>query len=434
MTKLGITAAILAVFTCNATASDWREFFHRGVQARKEGRYQDAQRDLVAALAEAHFDERDIRRAELEGLLANVANMLGETVKADRLYRESLGILEHYQRPDPNIQQLVLGDFGVFCIEQGRFKEAAAYLSKALATSRTEFGDGDPRTAVAKLGMGRLYLEQSRLSEAEEFLLAAAGVLDSVEPPDHNSRIACGIALGTLYAAEGRYTGALAILQRAAEEARQLGEMNPWYADVLAQLGGLYRIEGNQARSEPLLRKALAIYEASAGQDAPKVGYVLLLQSMNALTEKKSSIAESEVRRALAIFQKAGGADSRMSALAEYRLAEAMAQQGKNAEAEDLLKAALSIQERTYPNGHTVIADTLYDLAEVEVSQRHYTEAAWSYERAISIYEKADGPFCGNLSRALHRYARILRTNRTSEAKAMETRAQELARSAKAFK
>jgi hypothetical protein len=41
------------------------------VYRRKQGRYQDAQRDL-----EAHFDERDFRRAEIEVLLATVANML----------------------------------------------------------------------------------------------------------------------------------------------------------------------------------------------------------------------------------------------------------------------------------------------------------------------------------------------------------------------
>ena len=96
MTKLWTTATLFAVFICNAAESDWRELLNSDVQARKQGTYQDAQRDLEAALAEAHFDERDIRRAEIEDLLATVANMLGEIAKADRLYRESLGILEHY--------------------------------------------------------------------------------------------------------------------------------------------------------------------------------------------------------------------------------------------------------------------------------------------------------------------------------------------------
>jgi hypothetical protein len=50
--------------------SDGREFLG-SVQARKQGRYQNAQRDL-----EAHFDEREIRRAEIEDLPATVANML----------------------------------------------------------------------------------------------------------------------------------------------------------------------------------------------------------------------------------------------------------------------------------------------------------------------------------------------------------------------
>jgi hypothetical protein len=86
MTKLGITATILAVFARRATASDWREFFNSGVQARKQDRYQDAQRDLGTALAEAHFDERDIRRAEIEDLLATVGrsvHALGQQNIAD---------------------------------------------------------------------------------------------------------------------------------------------------------------------------------------------------------------------------------------------------------------------------------------------------------------------------------------------------------------
>jgi hypothetical protein len=71
MTKLWITATLFAIFACHAAAeSDGREFLG-SVQARKQGRYQDAQRDL-----EAHFDEREIRRAAIEDLLATVANML----------------------------------------------------------------------------------------------------------------------------------------------------------------------------------------------------------------------------------------------------------------------------------------------------------------------------------------------------------------------
>jgi hypothetical protein len=84
MTKLWITATLFAVFARHAAAeSDGREFLG-SVQARKQGRYQDAQRDL-----EAHFDEREIRRAAIERSSRHCGEHAGVQLSVLRLTRRS---------------------------------------------------------------------------------------------------------------------------------------------------------------------------------------------------------------------------------------------------------------------------------------------------------------------------------------------------------
>jgi tetratricopeptide (TPR) repeat protein len=299
-----------------------------------------------------------------------------------------------------------------------------------LAVASKVFGEGDARTASGKANLGRLYMLEGKLADAERLLVDAVRVHETVLPAGHPDRIASENGLATLYAAQGRSAGAEQMIQKVTKDAPQLGEQHPLYAASLVELAGVYRLAGRPGRGQPLLRKALAIYETSIGPDCPPVAYTLLFMSIDALSANEPALAENQLRRALDIFRKTNGPDHPMTALAEYRLAQAYSQQMKYGEAELLLKHALTIQEGVYPNGHMAIADTLYGLAEVEAVQRRYTDAEWNYQRAISIYENLDQA-SPSLAIALQHYAKVLRIKRTTEAKALERRAIELGQAAK---
>jgi tetratricopeptide (TPR) repeat protein len=121
-------------------------------------------------------------------------------------------------------------------------------------------------------------------------------------------------------------------------------------------------------------------------------------------------------------------------AIGEYQLAQAYALQGKYAEAKLLLEHALSIQERTYPLGHPVIADYLFALADLATLRQRYTEAEWYCQRAIAVYETSVGASYPGLANVLRHYAKLLRMNRSAEARALENRAKELQRAARSSK
>jgi tetratricopeptide (TPR) repeat protein len=192
----------------------WKDSVQKGLFAREQGHYKEAQHYFETALAEARFDAQDIHRAELDNLIAGVSDVLGESTKAERLYLEAKTILESHENAEPALQCLILSDFGSFRSKQGRLEEAEAYLKQALAVASTVFGEGDARTASNKANLGRLYTIEGRLAEAEGLLADAVRVHESALPERHPDRIASENGLAALYATEGRSAVTLPRLAR----------------------------------------------------------------------------------------------------------------------------------------------------------------------------------------------------------------------------
>ena len=100
------------------------------------------------------------------------------------------------------------------------------------------------------------------------------------------------------------------------------------------------------AEAEPLMRRALAIDEASFGAEHPNVASHLnnlaqLLQDTNRLAE-----AEPLMRRALAIDEASFGAEHPNVATRLNNLAELLQDTNRLAEAEPLMRRALAIDEQ----------------------------------------------------------------------------------------
>jgi len=416
-----------------AANSPWEESRRNGAAAREQGKYSEARRWFETALTQAEFDDGDLRRADLDDELAAVCEVIGDEAAADRLYADALKILAKHPNDGVDVRSVVLGGLGMFRARQGRLHDADDTLEEALASAKAIYGARDPRLASLQSSLGQIDVMQGKLADAESLLQSAIKIQKTTPHSIASERIASEVALGTLYMTEGRYSEAESILSPANEEASRLAKSYPW-AGALAALADLYRLEGKPARSEPLLKRAQAIYEAAFGPDSARVGEILLDRSIDSLAAKKSTVAENEIIRALEILRKANGQEHATVALAEFRLAQAYTQEGQYAEAEPLLRHALSIEERTYPEGHLLIADCLLQLAEVERLQQHYPDAEQQYRNAIAAYEKVRNQGSAGLAVALRQYAKLLRTSRTEEAKALEKRAEGLQRSVETFR
>jgi tetratricopeptide (TPR) repeat protein len=374
---------------------------------------------------------QDLRRADLDDILAGKSQLEGDEVAAEQLYRDALSILEKHPDDGADVRARVMGGLGLFRARQGRVEEAREILQKALAGASAALGERDSATASLKSCLGQIYLLQGRAAEAESLLKDAV----ETQRAGHASvadRVVSEAALGAVWTHEGRYSAAEPILQQAVEEARELGESHPTYAGALTTLADLYRVEGKQARMEPLLRKAQAIYAAAFGAESPRVAEIMLDRSIETINEKKFALAETELGEALGILRKQG-ANHPTVAVGESWLARVYTQQGRYREAKAMLDHALPILEMTWPDGY-LFADSLYDLAQVERLEKDYAAAELGYRKAIAAYEKAGAAGSQGLAMALRQYASLLRTNRGDEAKALERRADGLGRSVQAFR
>ncbi|TMC24280.1 MAG: tetratricopeptide repeat protein, partial [Chloroflexi bacterium] len=127
---------------------------------------------------------------------------------------------------------------------------------------------------------------------------------------------------------------------------------NPVVARMLNQVGYYLDARARYLEAEPLLRRALEIYEQQLGADHPDTAMSLNNLAMLYQTQGKYLEAEPLLRRALEIYEQQLGADHTDTARSLNNLAMLYQTQGKYLEAEPLLRRALEIYEQVLGANH----------------------------------------------------------------------------------
>jgi len=193
---------------------------------------------------------------------------------------------------------------------------------------------------------------------------------------------------------------------------------------LMRALGRLFQGKGEFARAEPLMRRALAINEASFGADHPNVArdlnnLAVLLQATNRLGE-----AEPLMRRALGIEEASVGNDHPDVATALNNLAQLLRATNRLAEAEPMMRRALAIDEASVGGDHPEVAIRLNNLAQLLQETNRLAEAEPLMRRAIAIDEADLGADHPNVAIRLNNLAQLLQdTNRLAEAESLMRRA-----------
>jgi tetratricopeptide (TPR) repeat protein len=267
--------------------------------------------------------------------------------------------------------------------------------------------------------------EQGNHAEAQEQLNLALKEAEKFGPNDGRLALTLGL-LGRTYRDQGWYLRAEPLLKRAlAIFEKALGPEHPDVATSLNHLALLYKQQGKYAQAEPLYRRALAIFEKALGPEHPDVATSLNNLAKLYHAQGKYAQAEPLCQRALAIKEKALGPDHPDVALGLNDLAGTYFAQGKYAQAETLFQRALAISEKALGPEHDMVALTLDNLAVLYIAQDKYAQAEPISARAVAIYEKTLGPNHPELARALQNRAALMRKmNRDAEAKKLEARAQ----------
>ncbi|MBL8397699.1 MAG: tetratricopeptide repeat protein [Candidatus Accumulibacter sp.] len=191
---------------------------------------------------------------------------------------------------------------------------------------------------------------------------------------------------GLLFQAKALYGAAEPLLRRAlAINEASLGGEHPAVAICLNNLAGLLQGTNRLAKAEPLMRRALAIDEASLGGEHPTVA--IDLNNLAALLKATNRLAEAEplLRRALAIDEAGLGGEHPAVASDLNNLAQLLQATNRLAEAEPLMRRALAIDEASLGGEHPTVAIRLNNLAQLLQDTDRLAEAEPLLRRALRI-------------------------------------------------
>jgi esterase/lipase superfamily enzyme len=218
------------------------------------------------------------------------------------------------------------------------------------------------------------------------------------------------VNLALLYADEGRPSDAEPLLQRALGiYQKSFGAEHPRFAATLAVQARLRRDLGKYGEAEKLQKQALTIYEGIYG-----VGNVRTAWSLNELAALYLSIgqtkeAESVATKALAIREKQLGSLHPDVATSLNIVGNVQERLENASDAERLYRRALAIQETSLPAEHPDVAKTNANLGGLLLSQKKYDEAQKYLERALAIREASLSPMHPALAASLFQLSELYR-------------------------
>src|SRR4029077_18056393 len=147
----------------------------------------------------------------------------------------------------------------------------------------------------------------------------------------------------------------------------------------------LYEREDRHDDSEPLFRRALAIYEKAAGPEHPAAATVLNNLGQVVKSEGRTADAEPLIKRSLAIREKVLGRDHPDVARSLNNLADLYQREQRYADAEPLFKRALSIREQAVGADHPETLALVNNLASLYQEQGRIGDALPLTERTIGL-------------------------------------------------
>ena len=231
--------------------------------------------------------------------------------------------------------------------------------------------------------------------------------------------------LGLFLKTKALHREAEPLMRRAlAIDEASFGADHPEVATDLNNLASLLQDTNRLGEAEPLMRRALAIDEASLGPGHPDIAIGLnnlagLLQATNRLEE-----AEPLIGRVAEIFEKALGRDHPNVATALNNLAQLLQDTNRLGEAEPLMRRVAEIFEKALGRDHPNVATALNNLAQLLQDTNRLGEAEPLMRRVAEIFEKALGGDHPNVATALNNLAELLRaTNRPAKAEPLYRRA-----------
>jgi tetratricopeptide (TPR) repeat protein len=262
---------------------------------------------------------------------------------------------------------------GLELMNQGLYREAEGPLLRALDLA-------GPANPTALYNLATLYHRQ----EAERLHRLALKQLELQHGPFHPDFAQSLNDLGAIYRSAGRYSQAIAFLERA----MRILEANPSHESiptVLNNLAAVYSEMGEYAKAEDIAKRALAIAESRRQEGQSAAPYTLITLGRVYLAREQDVDAELAFRESISQFARTLGVRHPDYAIAQSYLALLYQRQKRFREALPPAAIAVEILEQTFGRESPVLALPLERYSEVLKGLGRQREAREIARRARSI-------------------------------------------------
>ncbi len=341
---------------------------------------------------------------------------------AESLYRTTVVDWEKKLGADSVALTTALSGLASFLADTGKHDEAEKLYRRAVANSEKANG-GEHRSVAEALDVLALFLHNlGRQSEAEPLYKRTLKIFETTDGARSKAVAATVDGLAWICIRQSRIDDGLPLAKRALSIAEEIGDSPLSMAKKYNTLGVLLKNLQRYDEAEPLLKKALKLYESNE-TEKNNTGTAVALHNLGLLFSETDRPEEAEAfyRRAIYMKEKVGidtveDINTKLNragnlARSHSALASLLSGLGIKKEAEDEAKKALEIREKHLGSEFTEVIDSLIQLGNLAAARGNYSEREALYTRAAALRKKlyatdGDIKLASNHAEAavLHRY------------------------------
>lgn len=288
------------------------------------------------------------------------------------------------------------------------WQAASGYFERALALREKALGRDHVDVAKTLGNLSAVYDYQGRWPEA--LVLEQRALVIRTRPPGGGPTVAASLRhVGLLLYQLGRYAEAEPMLARALAVYDSLGSRHVGeVVDGLNNLGEVSRVQDHYRDAESSFSRGLEV--ARGGLPAEDGRRLALLNNLAGLYKDLGRYDEAEplLLEFLGQVEKASPPDHEMLATANLNLAEVYRLQGRLAEAEPLYARALDMARASLPAGSPDLVPFISQAAVVDHALGRLDQAEALYRESVGTTERALGPGHPMLAQSLHDLAGLL--------------------------
>jgi eukaryotic-like serine/threonine-protein kinase len=275
---------------------------------------------------------------------------------------------------------------------KNRDVKVSEVVDQAAKRAEAELADQPEVLAEVQNTIGGVYAAQGRYSQAEAMLRAAREKSIQLYGTDSHENAEVSGALANVLLEEGKPAEADGIFRQDVEiERRLMGEghgsaKNLAYA--LAGYGGMLD-QRNERSAEAYLREALKYSSAFSGKERTIVAMLYNDLSSEAYSRGDNEEAERDLRASLAEYRKLPSGTYVEEAVTLSNLGALLIREGKYAQAEPFVLEGLELRRKILGNSHLGTAMALYRLSDLRYKQGRYDEAEKAAQESIDVFRRA---------------------------------------------